>query len=150
MHRTHNRNLNLLLILSGLWHGVSAGILKTVPKYVTAIVVKDFMEEHLPHGDSKDKVRSLHTLITDQVYLLPRQTSTLRGVDSFSHPLADLSILLEQSILSTSLIIPILILITEHPAVSVCSEVSSSRNSRSRVDKPSRRHQKRVSLRKFD
>jgi hypothetical protein len=40
----------------GLWHGVSAGILKTVPKYVTAIVVKDFMEDHLPHADSKDKV----------------------------------------------------------------------------------------------
>jgi hypothetical protein len=35
---------------------VSAGILKTVPKYVTAIVVKDFMEDHLPHADSKDKV----------------------------------------------------------------------------------------------
>ena len=40
----------------GLWHGVSAGILKTVPKYITAIVVKDFMDEHLPYGDSKDKV----------------------------------------------------------------------------------------------
>ena len=26
--------------VSGLWHGVSAGIMKTVPKYVTAIVVK--------------------------------------------------------------------------------------------------------------
>ena len=34
---------------------MSAGILKTVPKYVTAIVVKDFMEDHLPHADSKDK-----------------------------------------------------------------------------------------------
>lgn len=38
---------------------MSAGILKTVPKYVTAIVVKDFMEDNLPHGDSKDKVRAL-------------------------------------------------------------------------------------------
>lgn len=45
--------------VSGLWHGVSAGILKTVPKYVTAIVVKDFMEDHLPHGDSKDKTTQL-------------------------------------------------------------------------------------------
>lgn len=45
--------------ISGLWHGVSAGILKTVPKYVTAIVVKDFMEDHLPHGDSKDKTTQL-------------------------------------------------------------------------------------------
>ena len=45
--------------VAGLWHGVSAGILKTVPKYVTAIVVKDFMEDHLPHGDSKDKTTQL-------------------------------------------------------------------------------------------
>jgi len=30
--------------LSGLWHGTSAGILKTVPKYCTAVLVKDYME----------------------------------------------------------------------------------------------------------
>jgi hypothetical protein len=34
--------------LSALWHGTSAGILKTVPKYCTAIVVKDWMEDILP------------------------------------------------------------------------------------------------------
>ena len=40
----------------GLWHGVSAGILKTVPKYITAVGVKDFMEENLPHAaDPHDK-----------------------------------------------------------------------------------------------
>jgi len=33
--------------LAGLWHGTSAGILKTVPKYCTAIVVKDYMESYL-------------------------------------------------------------------------------------------------------
>ena len=32
----------------GLWHGISAGILKTVPKYCTAIIVKDFLETKLP------------------------------------------------------------------------------------------------------
>jgi len=32
----------------GLWHGTSAGILKTVPKYCTAILMKDFMEVQLP------------------------------------------------------------------------------------------------------
>jgi hypothetical protein len=37
--------------LAGLWHGTSAGILKTVPKYCTAVVVKDFMEEWLPAAD---------------------------------------------------------------------------------------------------
>jgi hypothetical protein len=34
-----------------LWHGTSAGILKTVPKYCTAIIVKDVMEERLPPAD---------------------------------------------------------------------------------------------------
>jgi hypothetical protein len=37
--------------LRGLWHGTSAGILKTVPKYCTAIVVKDYMESHLAQPD---------------------------------------------------------------------------------------------------
>lgn len=38
--------------IAGLWHGTSAGILKTVPKYLTAILVKDYLEEHLPEADS--------------------------------------------------------------------------------------------------
>ena len=33
---------------AGLWHGTSAGILKAVPKYMTAVVVKDLMEQWLP------------------------------------------------------------------------------------------------------
>eukprot|EP00934_Nitzschia_sp_Nitz4_P000415 Nitzschia sp. Nitz4//scaffold199_size41809//10970//11824//NITZ4_007447-RA/size41809-processed-gene-0.57-mRNA-1//-1//CDS//3329540552//415//frame0 len=37
--------------ISGLWHGTSAGILKSVPKYCTAIIVKDYMEEYLPKSD---------------------------------------------------------------------------------------------------
>ena len=37
--------------LKGLWHGTSAGILKTVPKYCTAVVVKDAMETLLPPCD---------------------------------------------------------------------------------------------------
>jgi len=37
--------------LKGLWHGTSAGILKTVPKYCTAVVVKDYMETILPPCD---------------------------------------------------------------------------------------------------
>lgn len=35
--------------VAGLWHGTTAGVLKTVPKYCTAIAVKDFMELKLPH-----------------------------------------------------------------------------------------------------
>lgn len=34
--------------VDGLFHGLSAGILKTVPKYITAVVVKDYMEDNLP------------------------------------------------------------------------------------------------------
>lgn len=41
--------------VAGLWHGVSAGVLKTVPKYITAVGVKDFMEAYLPNGDANDK-----------------------------------------------------------------------------------------------
>lgn len=37
--------------IPGLWHGTTAGVLKTVPKYCTAIVVKDFMESFLPQPD---------------------------------------------------------------------------------------------------
>mmetsp|Transcript_17273 Transcript_17273/g.24003 ORF Transcript_17273/g.24003 Transcript_17273/m.24003 type:complete len:297 (+) Transcript_17273:132-1022(+) len=38
--------------LRGLWHGTSAGILKTVPKYCTAVVIKDYMDSSiLPKAD---------------------------------------------------------------------------------------------------
>ena len=40
---------------SGLWHGVSAGIMKTVPKYVTAVAVKDYMEDKLPRSEPGDR-----------------------------------------------------------------------------------------------
>ena len=41
--------------VAGLWHGVSAGVLKTVPKYITAVGVKDLMEEWLPRANRGDK-----------------------------------------------------------------------------------------------
>lgn len=44
----------------GLWHGVSAGVLKTVPKYITAVVVKDYMEVNLPRVDPKDKTKQMY------------------------------------------------------------------------------------------
>jgi len=37
--------------LAGLWHGTSAGVLKTVPKYCTAVVVKDLLDDRLPQVD---------------------------------------------------------------------------------------------------
>lgn len=41
--------------VSGLFHGVSAAIMKTVPKYICAVAVKDYMEEKLPRADPHDK-----------------------------------------------------------------------------------------------
>ena len=41
--------------IKGLWHGVSAGIMKTVPKYITAVAVKDWMEDVLPKVEASDK-----------------------------------------------------------------------------------------------
>jgi hypothetical protein len=38
---------------------VSAGIMKTVPKYVSAVAVKDYMEDNLPHPDPSDKTAVL-------------------------------------------------------------------------------------------
>jgi len=38
--------------VTGLWHGTTAGVLKTVPKYCTAIAVKDYMEQKLPKPDN--------------------------------------------------------------------------------------------------
>ena len=54
IYRTHG--------LSGLWHGTSAGILKTVPKYCMAVVVKDIMEDALPpaHTPSENLWRSAY------------------------------------------------------------------------------------------
>jgi hypothetical protein len=46
----------------GLWHGTSAGILKTVPKYCTAILVKDYMENVLQKTDPQSP-----TYTTDQL-----------------------------------------------------------------------------------
>ena len=41
--------------LSALWHGASAGILKTMPKCVSAVVVKDYLEDTLPAVDRGKK-----------------------------------------------------------------------------------------------
>eukprot|EP00814_Leptocylindrus_danicus_P018317 CAMPEP_0116007192 /NCGR_PEP_ID=MMETSP0321-20121206/2151_1 /TAXON_ID=163516 /ORGANISM="Leptocylindrus danicus var. danicus, Strain B650" /LENGTH=167 /DNA_ID=CAMNT_0003475837 /DNA_START=349 /DNA_END=852 /DNA_ORIENTATION=+ len=46
--RSSMREIHRKYGLGGLWHGTSAGILKTVPKYCTAVYIKDFMERTLP------------------------------------------------------------------------------------------------------
>lgn len=45
--------------VKGLWHGVSAGVLKTVPKYITAVLVKDYMEANLPPATPGNEVSLL-------------------------------------------------------------------------------------------
>lgn len=49
--------------LPGLWHGTSAGILKTVPKYCSAIFVKELLEEALPHVDPSSTTKDKDALI---------------------------------------------------------------------------------------
>ena len=39
--------------VGALWHGTSAGILKTVPKYCVAVLVKEQCERRLPRVDTK-------------------------------------------------------------------------------------------------
>mmetsp|Transcript_9783 Transcript_9783/g.19216 ORF Transcript_9783/g.19216 Transcript_9783/m.19216 type:complete len:289 (-) Transcript_9783:231-1097(-) len=43
-----------------LWHGLPAGLIKSVPKYITSVVVKDLCEMFLPkaHNESEFLVRS--------------------------------------------------------------------------------------------
>jgi hypothetical protein len=38
----------------GLWRGTTAGMLKTVPKYCTAIIVKDYIERYNPNSGGRD------------------------------------------------------------------------------------------------
>jgi len=49
--------------LSGMWHGTNAGILKTVPKYCTAIIIKDYMEGVLPQIDPQSPTSKTDNLI---------------------------------------------------------------------------------------
>lgn len=46
--------------ITKLWHGTSAGIMKTVPKYCTAIVVKDAVEAYLPKSEHPTKSEELN------------------------------------------------------------------------------------------
>jgi hypothetical protein len=45
--------------IAGLWHGTSVAVFKTVPKYITAVAVKDYMEDVLPLVDPSNKTQYL-------------------------------------------------------------------------------------------
>ncbi|KAL9190801.1 hypothetical protein ACHAXT_000507 [Thalassiosira profunda] len=53
--------------VGGLWHGTSAGILKTVPKYCTAVVVKSYMDEVLPQVNPESPTRDRDKLIRSAI-----------------------------------------------------------------------------------
>lgn len=69
--------------ITGLWHGTTAGVLKTVPKYVTAIAVKDFMEETLPQPDPNSPTASRDRLLRS---LVKSATAGLAGA-ALTNPL---------------------------------------------------------------
>ena len=53
--------------INGLWHGTSAGILKTVPKYVTAIGVKNAVGDALPQVDPTSPTKDRDELINSAI-----------------------------------------------------------------------------------
>jgi hypothetical protein len=53
--------------IAGLWHGTSAGILKTVPKYCTAIGVKNYFEYCLPEIDPQSQTKDRDKLIKSAI-----------------------------------------------------------------------------------
>ena len=57
--------------LGGLWHGTSAGVLKTVPKYCTAVVVKDYMDAVLPQVDPESS-----TIESDRLWRSAAKSAT--------------------------------------------------------------------------
>ncbi|KAL3817575.1 hypothetical protein ACHAXA_010594 [Cyclostephanos tholiformis] len=53
--------------VSGLWHGTSAGILKSVPKYCTAIFAKDYIEGIMPPIDPDSSTRKRDELLQSAI-----------------------------------------------------------------------------------
>ncbi|KAL3792099.1 hypothetical protein ACHAW5_006744 [Stephanodiscus triporus] len=53
--------------VEGLWHGTSAGILKTVPKYCTAIFAKDYIEQIMPPIDPENPTRKRDELVQSAI-----------------------------------------------------------------------------------
>ena len=60
----------------GLWHGTSAGLLKTVPKYVTSVAVKDFIGEK----QDRDNQRRVAPVTKNVMMLQSGAKSILAGV----------------------------------------------------------------------
>jgi len=48
--------------VAGLWHGTSAGVMKSVPKYCTAVIVKDLMDDWLEEVDPSSQTYSTDRL----------------------------------------------------------------------------------------
>ncbi|CAM9287689.1 unnamed protein product [Heterosigma akashiwo] len=61
--------------VQGLWHGTSAGVLKTVPKYVTAVLVKDYMEQYMAPARKDHNGDPIHAEVGDDTQCLPPTTA---------------------------------------------------------------------------
>jgi hypothetical protein len=53
--------------VKGLWHGTIAGVLKTVPKYCTAIFAKDYISRILPPIDPTSTNRKRDELVRSAI-----------------------------------------------------------------------------------
>jgi len=53
--------------IGGLWHGTSAGVLKTVPKYCTAVLVKEYIAKVLPPVDAQSPTKERDKLVQSAI-----------------------------------------------------------------------------------
>ena len=53
--------------IGGLWHGTSAGILKTVPKYCSAVLVKEYIAKVLPPVDAQSPTKERDKLVQSAI-----------------------------------------------------------------------------------
>lgn len=60
--------------IGGFWHGTSAGVLKSVPKYCTAVLVKDYIAKVLPPVDELSPTKKRDMLVQSAI------KSSLAGV----------------------------------------------------------------------
>ncbi|CAM9118212.1 unnamed protein product [Chrysoparadoxa australica] len=71
--------------LAGLWHGTSAGIMKTVPKYCVAVGVKHGMEKWLPKNDNelaRSAAKSVAAGVSGAVLTNPLVSSLGKSLDN--------------------------------------------------------------------
>eukprot|EP00442_Polarella_glacialis_P020292 CAMPEP_0115164146 /NCGR_PEP_ID=MMETSP0227-20121206/72876_1 /TAXON_ID=89957 /ORGANISM="Polarella glacialis, Strain CCMP 1383" /LENGTH=243 /DNA_ID=CAMNT_0002576477 /DNA_START=33 /DNA_END=764 /DNA_ORIENTATION=- len=64
--------------VAALWHGMSPAILKTVPKYVTAVTARDMLENQLPPAGSSEASLLLRSATKSVMAALRRADKSVR------------------------------------------------------------------------